>query len=45
MLAISLATRAREIVPDIPFLIAWQHAEGRAWWWRRSVAAKADPRP
>ncbi len=35
MLAISLATRVREIVPDIPFLIAWQHTEGRALWRRR----------
>ena len=39
MLAISLATRVREIVPDIPFLIAWQHAEGRAWWRRRARPA------
>ncbi len=30
MLAISLATRVREIVPDIPFLLAWQHTEARA---------------
>ncbi len=39
MLAISLATRVREIVPNIPFLIAWQHAEGRAWWRRRARPA------
>ena len=44
MLAISLATRVREIVPDIPFLLAWQHTEGRALWRRRSVAAKAEHR-
>jgi putative membrane protein len=37
MLAVSLATRVREIVPSIPFLLAWQHTEGRALW-RRSVA-------
>ena len=39
MLAISLATRAREIVPDIPFFIAWQHTEGREWWRRRARPA------
>ncbi|MBT6273696.1 MAG: TIGR00374 family protein [Chromatiales bacterium] len=30
MLALSLATRVRELVVDVPGLIAWQHAEGRA---------------
>jgi putative membrane protein len=30
MLAVSLATRIREVVPSIPFLIAWQRMEGRA---------------
>lgn len=39
MLAISLATRVREILPDIPFLIAWQHTEGREWWRRRARPA------
>lgn len=29
MLAVSLATRIREVVPSVPFLIAWQHLEGR----------------
>ena len=38
MLAVSLASRVREIVPSIPFLLAWQQVEGRALW-RRSVAA------
>ena len=44
MLALSLATRVRDIVPSIPFLLAWQHAEGRALWRRRSVAAEGKPR-
>ncbi len=43
MLAVSLATRVREIVPSIPFLFAWQHVEGRALW-RRSVAGGGGPR-
>lgn len=29
MLALSLATRLRDVVIDIPGLIAWQHSEGR----------------
>jgi hypothetical protein len=29
-LAISLATRLRELLFDVPGLILWQHAEGRA---------------
>jgi uncharacterized membrane protein YbhN (UPF0104 family) len=37
MLAISLATRVREIVPNIPGLVAWQYAEGRALWRRRAA--------
>ena len=37
MLALSLATRVREVVPSIPFLLAWQHDEGRALWRRRSA--------
>jgi putative membrane protein len=40
MLAISLATRVREIVPYIPGLVAWQLAEGRALWRRRAAAAQ-----
>jgi putative membrane protein len=43
MLAVSLATRVREIAPAIPFLVLWQHVEGRAIWRRWAVAA--DPRP
>ena len=34
MLAVSLATRARELLIGVPGLIAWQVAEGR-WLWRR----------
>lgn len=30
MLALSLATRARELIVGVPGLAAWQHAEGRA---------------
>ncbi len=30
MLALSLATRLRELVIDVPGLLAWQYAEGRA---------------
>ena len=29
MLAVSIATRAREILPSIPFLFFWQHVEGK----------------
>ena len=32
MLAVSLTTRVREIVPNIPFLLYWQFAEGRHQW-------------
>ena len=39
MLAVSLATRVREIVPYLPGLAFWQLAEGRALW-RRRVAAR-----
>ncbi|HEX7006421.1 MAG TPA: lysylphosphatidylglycerol synthase domain-containing protein [Alphaproteobacteria bacterium] len=39
MLAISLATRVREIVPYLPGLLAWQLAEGRAL--RRRTAAQS----
>jgi uncharacterized membrane protein YbhN (UPF0104 family) len=30
MLAVSMATRIREVVPSIPFLIAWHRMEGHA---------------
>ena len=43
MLAISLATRVREIVPSIPFLLVWQNVESRALWRRRSAAAQGQP--
>jgi putative membrane protein len=43
MLAISLATRVREILPYVPGLVAWHLAEGRALWRRR--AAARQPRP
>ena len=36
MLALSLATRARELLVSLPGLLAWQHAEGRAFWSRRA---------
>ena len=36
MLAISLATRVRELMVGVPGLIAWQHAEGRAFLRRRA---------
>ncbi len=32
MLALSLATRARELIVAVPGLVAWQRAEGRALW-------------
>jgi len=35
MLALSLATRARELLVSLPGLLAWQHAEGRSFWSRR----------
>jgi putative membrane protein len=34
MLALSLATRARELLVSLPGLVAWQHGEGRALWKR-----------
>ena len=50
MLAISLATRVREILPYIPGLFALQFVEGRAFWRRRSAghqrasSASSEPR-
>jgi putative membrane protein len=32
MLAVSLATRARELLVSLPGLVAWQHGEGRSLW-------------
>jgi len=34
-LAISLAIRIRELIIDVPGLVFWQHAEGRAIFRRR----------
>ncbi len=42
MLAISLATRVREILPCVPFLLLWQHTEGKALWRRRQVSSQED---
>jgi hypothetical protein len=32
MLALSLASRLREILPNLPALVVWQHQEGRQLW-------------
>lgn len=37
MLSVSLATRIRELAEGIPGLIAWEHAEGRAFMRRRAT--------
>jgi len=44
MIAVSLATRIREILPSIPFLLLWQVTEGRAFWLnsRKKSAGKAS---
>lgn len=44
MLALSLATRAREALVALPGLLAWQHAEGRWLWRRRRAGADSTPR-
>ena len=41
MLALSLATRIRDVVIDVPGLFAWQHAEGRHFF-RRARQQKAS---
>ncbi len=41
-LAISLATRIRELIIDIPGLLLWQHAEGRALFRARADADGAN---
>ena len=41
-LAISLAIRLREVLIDVPGLILWQHAEGRALFWRRKEAGNTQ---
>ena len=45
MIAVSLATRVREILPSIPFLFVWQHIEGRALWRRMRVAESEQEQP
>lgn len=44
MIAVSLATRLREILPSLPFLFLWQAVEGKALWSKRRAksAAAAD---
>jgi putative membrane protein len=39
MLALSLATRVRELLVSVPGLLAWQHLEGRALWKRLNAGA------
>ncbi|MDB3953012.1 lysylphosphatidylglycerol synthase domain-containing protein [Alphaproteobacteria bacterium] len=41
MIATSLITRVREVLPSIPFLLLWQHTEGRALW-RKHQKAESD---
>lgn len=43
MLAVSLVSRVREMLPRIPFLLVWQHYEGRALWRKREAAREAEP--
>jgi putative membrane protein len=43
MLAISLATRLGELIEGLPGLLAWQVAEGRVYWGRRSKAHRRPP--
>ena len=40
MIAVSLATRLREILPSLPFLVLWQVTEGRVHW---PGARRPDP--
>jgi putative membrane protein len=42
-LAISLAIRIREVLIDVPGLVLWQHAEGRAFFRRRRGNRDAGP--
>lgn len=42
-LAISLAIRIRELIIDVPGLVLWQHAEGRALFRRNREAGEAAP--
>lgn len=43
MLAVSLATRLRELIASVPGLLAWQFAEGGAYWRRRRQAGAPAP--
>ena len=45
MLTVSLATRAREILPSIPFLVVWQHQEGRTLFGHRKDSPEPDVSP
>jgi len=40
MLAVSLATRARELLVSLPGLVAWQHGEGRSLWKRLAAGGR-----
>ena len=42
MLAVSLAARMREVIPDIPLLVLWQLDEGLRWHTRRSSVDAVD---
>ena len=42
-LAISLAIRLREVLIDVPGLLLWQHAVGRALFRRRKEAENSQP--
>lgn len=43
MIATSLFTRLREILPSIPFLLYWQHIEGKALWRKRRDGETPNP--
>lgn len=42
MIATSLMTRVREILPSIPLLLLWQHTEGKALWRKRRETSAGD---
>lgn len=42
MIAVSLISRVREILPNIPFLLLWHHTEGKALWRRHRGAASGS---
>lgn len=43
MLALSLASRLREILPSLPGLLLWQQIEGRRLWRRSQAAGRLSP--